>query len=497
MNSRTFIPVLVLFVFFLSITQSFSQETNILKDSLYSSILKEQRNIQVVLPIGYKQGDTTKYDVIYVLDGDNTKKLTYLQRDFLSEFIPSVILIGINNIDRNRDFLPTFSKEIKTSGGAENFSNFLHKELMPYVSKKYPSSGEATLFGHSFGGLFATYDYLKNPSGFNNYLIVDPSFWWDNRYMIKMTHQKLDSLPDKTTSVFITGRQGKAYIEMGIKQMDSVFQLRKFKNTQIKSVAYPNETHGSVVLKSFYDGMKFFYDGVNSSYEFHPMAGTIIKGKPIKVWFFSDKENVYYTTNGSVPDKNSLPIQQEIEILSPARLMIKSASPKCKPVTANFVAGNFLKPITKPKKAKEGGFSYSLYEGNWDKLPDFNKLKAVKTGIANKDFNLEKLTLKIHFALLIEGFIEIRKEGYYFFGIKSDDGSKFFINNQLILSNDGLHNNEKAVSYILPLTKGFYPIRLEYFQKEGGTAFNLGYVTPETSITDIKDVPFEFQYGKE
>lgn len=63
--------------------------------------------------------------------------------------------------------------------------------------------------------------------------------------------------------------------------------------------------------------------------------------------------------------------------------------------------------------------------------------------------------------------------------LSSDDGSKLFLGDQQILDNDGLHTADKAQTFVLPLKEGFYPVRLEYFQKGGGKALNLLYVTPE------------------
>ena len=42
------------------------------------------------------------------------------------------------------------------------------------------------------------------------------------------------------------------------------------------------------------------------------------------------------------------------------------------------------------------------------------------------------------------------------------------MNGREIINNDGLHGNDWYKSYCVPLQKGFYPVRLEYFQGEGG-----------------------------
>ena len=48
---------------------------------------------------------------------------------------------------------------------------------------------------------------------------------------------------------------------------------------------------------------------------------------------------------------------------------------------------------------------------------------------------------------------------------------------------------------MLPLEPGFYPIRLEYFQRGGGAGLNLLYVKPNT-MKPIP-IPFEAFYSKE
>jgi len=175
------------------------------RDSINSTILKEKRCFQVVLPAGYKPESGKKYDVIYVLDGDwNTKLLSEVEQLLADEGrIPHSIIIGILNTDRDRDLLPTHNAGNRTSGGADQFLNFMKNELIPYINKTYPSDGENTLFGHSFGGVFVTYALLTEPQLFDSYIAADPSYWWDDNVMLKMVPSKLPSLavPDRILNV--------------------------------------------------------------------------------------------------------------------------------------------------------------------------------------------------------------------------------------------------------------------------------------------------------
>ena len=253
-----------------------------------------------------------------------------------------------------------------------------------------------------------------------------------------------------------------------------------------------------MILKTVYDGLKYFYEGYNAHINFHPMSGILLKNLPTKIWSFDSVENIFYTTDGSIPTIKSIPLKNEIEITGPVVLKVKPGTKvkNAKVVSGKFEIGNYLKPLAKLKNAKKGGFDYAYYEGEWDSLPDFKKLKPKKTGIADKNFNIDQLPLKSNFACLFEGHIEIQRDGYYVFGVQSDDGSKFYIDGKLILNNDGLHDSSNPVSYILPLKKGFYPVKLEYFQKGGGASLNLLYILPDTGPKPI-NIPFELQYGKD
>jgi hypothetical protein len=165
-----------------------------------------------------------------------------------------------------------------------------------------------------------------------------------------------------------------------------------------------------------------------------------------------------------------------------------------KSTVGEFKIGKPLPAMAKPDNVAPGGLNYSYYEGEWWALPDFGKLEAAHSGIAGKDFDVNKLPRRTNFATLMEGYIEIQKEGYYIFVLDSDDGSKLFLRGNLLISYDGLHGDGNPKSYLVPLEKGFYPIRLEYFQQGGGAQLMLQYVLPGEERP--QPIPLELQYGR-
>jgi hypothetical protein len=85
----------------------------------------------------------------------------------------------------------------------------------------------------------------------------------------------------------------------------------------------------------------------------------------------------------------------------------------------------------------------------------------------------------------MEGMIQIAKEGSYEFYIQSNDGSKLFINNQLVIDHDGPHGADIEKKGKIFLPKGIFPIKLNYFQAGGGMFLRVMYSGPGIEKQDV------------
>ena len=470
-------------------------------DSINSAILKQKRYIQVFVPPAYKPGSTDKYDVLYVLDGGNwnTGLMTQVQHFVEGEGnMPPTIIVSVMGIDRNVELTPTHMESWKGSGGGVNFLGYIKDELIPYINKNYPSNGDNTLWGHSLSGMFAIYALLNAPTTFKSYIAVDPSLWWDDCLVPRMAADKLPALAGMNATLYISGREGTAFHDMKIDTMETVLKTIAPVNLKWKVVAYPDETHSSVRLKTMYDGLKFTYAGLVSDIQFVPMNGIVLKDKPVKIWYFDDTARIHYTLDGTVPVESSPKAAPEIILNSGGRVTYKRFTNRSrydKTVTGDFTTGEALHPVSKLKHSKQGGFSYTYYEGNWDKWPNLSALKPAKTGITDKNFNLDSLPRKNNFALVMEGFIETKEEGYYMFIFEADKNSKLYVGNKLLMEWDGNYSR-RIYTYLLPLSKGYYPIRVEYLHNKEDFKLKLTYLTPE--IMNKKrpiPIPLDMQFS--
>ena len=82
------------------------------------------------------------------------------------------------------------------------------------------------------------------------------------------------------------------------------------------------------------------------------------------------------------------------------------------------------------------------------------------------------------FALRFTGMIQVPKTGKYTFFIASDDGSRLYIDNQLLINNDRLQGmNEMSAS--VDLAAGAHPIVVTYFDNGGGDGLEVNWSGPD------------------
>ena len=137
-----------------------------IKDSVYSKILNENRQLVVSLPKDYETSQET-YPVLYLLDGSENNLIN--ARLIIYSLRLKMIIVAITNTDRDRDMMPISRPSYEVANPeAEKFISFLASELIPHIDKKYRTNGQKTIRGKSLSGLFVMYAFLSKPELFDN-----------------------------------------------------------------------------------------------------------------------------------------------------------------------------------------------------------------------------------------------------------------------------------------------------------------------------------------
>ncbi|MCX6255258.1 MAG: alpha/beta hydrolase-fold protein [Bacteroidia bacterium] len=484
-------------LFCISLSASAQDGYTVKHDSLQSEVLKQNRKLSIFLPEGY-DSSKSKFPVLYVLDADGRDQHTVPTARFLflNNRMPKVIVIGVFNIDRNHDFLPDSSQSATSGGGADNFVQFFKKDLIPYIDNNFKTVPYKVLIGHSFGGIFAMHALLSDPDLFDAYIAIDPSFWYKNQMLIKNAQNEFLKAKNWKKSIFITGREGGGMKDMAITSMEKLLKSSAPSGLNWKVVAYSDEDHGSVPFKSVYDGLRFIFD-VGGNFMVYPHAGILPKGTSTYALIENRNPNLRYTTDGTEPTINSPLCKDKIEITKACTLKVKSVSTKYNnlpSMTRIFTEGEFMNGQQSIENLKPG-LKYSYYEGVWDSVPDFSKLTPKKTGITD-NIDLKFALKKDSFAVQFEGYLHITKKDLYNLWVVSDDGSKVYFNNQLLLDNDGLHAAERPIVKLVPLNPGYYPIMIRYFERTGNEVVTIGSVAGKKKPVPVP-FPKEMLFYKE
>ncbi len=122
---------------------------------------------------------------------------------------------------------------------------------------------------------------------------------------------------------------------------------------------------------------------------------------------------------------------------------------------------------------KETGLDYALYRGRFASLPDFTKLIAVETG-TTKGVSYEGIIDQeaTNFAIVFTGYMKFPDAGVYRMYLGSDDCSKLYIDDQLVIDN-GLAHPYQELSRSVRVPRGLVPFRIEYSETSGGKGLKL------------------------
>jgi predicted alpha/beta superfamily hydrolase len=192
---------------------------------------------------------------------------------------PRMVIVGIPNTVRSRDLTPTQVKSTgadssfhRPTGGGEAFTEFLAKEVIPYIEKNYPVSQERILVGHSLGGLMVINTLIKHPALFDKYVAIDPSLWWDNHKPLS-EYQRALAASDLSKKALFIAVANTVEMDTANAMLDtlertdhfrSIIQFTKTLRTtksglDWKYKYYDDEGHSSVPMLAEYDALHFLY----------------------------------------------------------------------------------------------------------------------------------------------------------------------------------------------------------------------------------------------
>jgi hypothetical protein len=125
---------------------------------------------------------------------------------------------------------------------------------------------------------------------------------------------------------------------------------------------------------------------------------------------------------------------------------------------------------------------------------DANGIKSIESRVNHSSLAGMGLNENQRGSLLWMGRLHIEKEGTYRFELESDDGSRFYVGEELVVKNDGNHAMETRSGEIT-LTPGIHPIRMVYFNSGGGGGMIFRWQVPGANAFDVVPPEVLFEPG--
>jgi predicted alpha/beta superfamily hydrolase len=242
--------------------------------TIYSDVLSEERIYYVSLPASYQipNNDYKKYPLLIVLDGNYHFEPASGVVHFMGGAgqIPEMIVVGIKNVNRERDYTPDKIKTVRKNdmGGGDNFLAFLEQELIPELDQNYRTLPFRILAGHSLGGLLATHAYMKEKTLFNAFISIDPSFGsWDEETMDKKV-AAVSPLAFGRSIYWASANSGsgKARNEDRHQRLFHALKEKSAGPFQAEIEYFEDENHRSVPLIAWYRGLLSIFKGYHYPY---------------------------------------------------------------------------------------------------------------------------------------------------------------------------------------------------------------------------------------
>ena len=188
---------------------------------------------------------------------------------------------------------------------------------------------------------------------------------------------------------------------------------------------------------------------------------------------------VHYTLDGSEPTQQSPIFNAPLVLKNTTQINAKAFKDGFQPsstlsILATKAVLNRGKIILdhQPKN----GTTYKYYEGHFQKVADMQQKHFVEKGIVSEP-SLDKARQEDHYGFEFSGLIDVPEDGVYTFQTRSDDGSVLYIDQILVVDNDGSHAAIPATGSIA-LKKGWHSYRLLYIEDYEGQHLSWAWKLP-------------------
>lgn len=359
---------------------------------VYSTVLKEYRDVKVLLPNEYDDTYYT-YPTIYLLDAETNFDMGIEVLSFLMDnhFIPPHIIVGLPNTDRFRDMTPVDSimnKNIfRTRGGADDFIKALELDVFPFIAESFRVNTQRLVMGHSYSGLFVVYAFSTRPDLFDKYLAFSPILWWNNKAIVKDVDEFLSNNLSIRKQLFISFAEEATEMLKSCKSL--ILSLEKKAPSDLKwhYAWMPDESHYTLYRKSLMQGMETIF----TAYKYPDVQVLAEKGVEV-AQTYQRQVLLHYGRNEKLPYSllESVCVQlKDEERYNDAMAFLKySILNYPERAESFFYVGEIYEKVNQPEEAvKFYELAHNKDKGRWDYENKYQEMQKLLNELQNKTQN--------------------------------------------------------------------------------------------------------------
>jgi predicted alpha/beta superfamily hydrolase len=216
--------------------------------TIKSSILNQDRGIQVYLPDSYTTSDQS-YPVLYILDGQRffTNGVA-IQKSLRSPIaLPEMILVGVNSKRSTRR--PLF-------GDGATFTSFLKDDVIQYIDSNFRTSKERLIFGWEAAAYYISEMILKEKDLFSGVIISDGG---------DASEEQVKGFnSEKEIYLYMANSRKDIYYIASSDHLNELLTEYNPKNLIWKYELFNDEVHQSMPHLAMYKGLKYYYHNYDS-----------------------------------------------------------------------------------------------------------------------------------------------------------------------------------------------------------------------------------------